>query len=93
MGRLMLHGRLPHSRFQSRRIGSVKKVKLLCQQELVKEFGESPQNRIVVFSIIVGLSIRFLGRESLFDLLLQELRENLYIYMRSVIRLAYIRKL
>jgi len=49
MGRLILHGRLPHSRFQSRRIGSVKKVKLLCQQELVTEFGESPQNRIVVF--------------------------------------------
>ena len=50
MLRLMLHGRLPHFRFQSRCIESVQKVKKLCQQALVKEFLESPQNRIVVFS-------------------------------------------
>jgi hypothetical protein len=85
----MLHGRLSHSRFQSRRIEILQEVKLLCQQALVKEFVESPQNRIILFPKIGGLAIRVLGRESLFDLLLQEFRENLYIYMRSSIRLAY----
>ena len=46
----MLHGRLPHSRVQKRCTESVQNVKMLRQQALVKEFLESPQNRIVVFS-------------------------------------------
>jgi hypothetical protein len=50
MFRLMLYGRLPHFRFQSRCIKSAQKVKTLCQQALLKEFLESPQNRIVFFS-------------------------------------------
>ena len=51
MLRLMLHGLLPHSQFRSRctRIESVQKLKMLCQQALVKEFLELPQNRIVGF--------------------------------------------
>jgi len=88
----MLHGRLPHSRVQTRCTESVQNVKMLRQQALVKEFLESPQNRIVVFPIMWRIGIRVLERESLFDLLLQDFWENLRIYVRSVIRLAYVRK-